>query len=492
MKSYKKGFEAFVEKANKIHNNKYKYVKESYIKSTENCTIICPRHGEFFKRPDVHTNQGQGCPDCSTENRLNHDNLKWYTVDIEKLIEDKSFVYIPEKDFVFKKTKLKFYCDIHKEFTRTIIDIESGKGCKECDKLKYQEEQRLKRKQEFLEKASKLHKNRYNYDGIDYQGAFNIIQIYCNTCKKHFPQKPREHLQGNGCQICGKNASKDKLKITLDKFLIRVKGLYEGIDYSKLSFESIEDIGIFICEEHGEYEQKVSNHLRHKGCEGCVKDNIKKVLSLTEKEFLERVKTNTKYDYSFVVYKGLRETIQLKCKKHDYLFDTTPYAMLYYSEHTNLCPKCQKKTKSVKESEIKDFLETQGLKVIQSYRPKWLKGKEIDLYVPELNLGVEYNGVITHHSSVTNIPFFDNRTKDSDYHLNKYITCKNNNLDLLHIFEFEDLLSWYELLLLYINNPDQYEITFQNNIRYYDRKEVVLSYYGQSFIKPITQSRGNV
>ena len=46
--------EQFIEKANKIHNNKYDYLKTEYINSREKVCIICHKkdengieHGEF-------------------------------------------------------------------------------------------------------------------------------------------------------------------------------------------------------------------------------------------------------------------------------------------------------------------------------------------------------------------------------------------------------------------------------------------------------------
>lgn len=493
MKSYKKGFDAFVEKANKIYNNKYTYVRESYIKSTENCTIICPIHGEFYKRPGSHTNQKQGCPSCSEELKLNHHNLKWYTDDINTLIKDKPFIYLPEKEFVFKKTKLKFYCNLHREFTRTIKDIEEGKGCKDCDKILYQEKQLLKNKNEFITKAVNLHDNKYDYSAIDYKGAFEIIQIYCNTCKDYFPQKPREHLQGHGCQICGTKASHDKTRMTLESFLERIKNRYESIDYSQLQFDSITGTGIFVCtkEGHGPYEQKVSNHFRHKGCKECVKEAIKKALTLTPEEFYSRIKYKNHYDYSEIEYKSLREEVTLCCKKHNLRFPVTPYTLLYTPENSEYCPKCRKSGKSLKEIEIVLFLENQRYKVIQSYKPSWLGRKELDIYLPDYNLAIEYNGSVTHHSNIVGYPFLDNKVKDTMYHLNKYQTCLDNGVDLIHIFEFEDLYDWYDLIISYINNPDNYIITFQNNKRLFDNrslpdgKVVTLEYYGQSFIQSL-------
>lgn len=56
-----------------------------------------------------------------------------------------------------------------------------------------------------------------------------------------------------------------------------------------------------------------------------------------------------------------------------------------------------------------------------------LKGKEIDLYYPEYNLGIEFNGNYW-HSSIK---------KPSKYHQEKSILAAKNGVRLIHIFEYE-------------------------------------------------------
>ena len=79
------------------------------------------------------------------------------------------------------------------------------------------------------------------------------------------------------------------------------------------------------------------------------------------------------------------------------------------------------------ELEIKDFITKLGFKC-KSNRTI-LNGKEIDIFIPDINLGIEYNGLKWHTE------WFGR--KDNKYHLNKLNICKNNNVDLINIFEDE-------------------------------------------------------
>ena len=54
----------FIEKAKKIHGNKYDYSKVEYINNLTKVCIICPKHGQFWQTPNKHLT-GCNCPFCS-------------------------------------------------------------------------------------------------------------------------------------------------------------------------------------------------------------------------------------------------------------------------------------------------------------------------------------------------------------------------------------------------------------------------------------------
>ena len=56
--------ETFADKANEIHNFKYDYSEVNYVNHYTEVVIICPEHGRFRQRPDVHL-RGYGCSLCS-------------------------------------------------------------------------------------------------------------------------------------------------------------------------------------------------------------------------------------------------------------------------------------------------------------------------------------------------------------------------------------------------------------------------------------------
>jgi hypothetical protein len=58
--------EYFIERAKKIHNDKYNYSCVDYKNRDTNVSIICKIHGQFLQRPVVHL-RGSGCKICKNE-----------------------------------------------------------------------------------------------------------------------------------------------------------------------------------------------------------------------------------------------------------------------------------------------------------------------------------------------------------------------------------------------------------------------------------------
>ena len=58
-----KATQEFIQKARKIHGNKYDYSRVDYVKSKSKVCIVCPKHGEFWQTPNDHLS-GKGCRKC--------------------------------------------------------------------------------------------------------------------------------------------------------------------------------------------------------------------------------------------------------------------------------------------------------------------------------------------------------------------------------------------------------------------------------------------
>ena len=190
--------EEFVEKARKVHGDKYDYSNVNYINAHTQISIICPEHGEFKQEPRAHTLQKQGCPKCCNMFGLDRDAIN----DLKKVHGDK---YDYSKT-IYKgaKERITIICKKHGEFEQRFDAHLQGQGCPFCKAEKIGNLRTLTT-EEFVEKAKEIHGNKYDYSSVDYVDAHSEVKIICN---KHgvFSQTPNGHLKGCGCPMC--NASK--------------------------------------------------------------------------------------------------------------------------------------------------------------------------------------------------------------------------------------------------------------------------------------------
>jgi hypothetical protein len=83
------------------------------------------------------------------------------------------------------------------------------------------------------------------------------------------------------------------------------------------------------------------------------------------------------------------------------------------------------KFQSAMEIELACFLNEHGItNIVQNTRK--LISKEIDIYLPDLGIAIEYNGIYWHHEKIPHV------TKE--YHYKKYKECADKNIQLITIF----------------------------------------------------------
>ena len=312
----------FIDKAIKIHGDKYDYSKVEYEKSSEKVIIICNEHGEFEQQPNNHL-MGKKCKKCSIENiklklRSNTNEFIKKSINVHGNKYDYSNI-----EYIDNSTKINIICFIHGEFEQRPADHLSGNGCKICGKISNHLSQTFNTKK-FIEKAIEIHGNIYDYSKVEYKNCKIKVVI---ICKEHgeFEQIPIHHTRGTGCLKCGIiKATLAKTLTTLD-FIKKATTLHGNkYDYSKAKYIKRFDKVKIICKIHGEFEQNASEHLSGCGCKKCGK-----VYSPTTNEFIENAKNihgNT-YDYSKVIYDKAILKIIIICKIHGE-FEQTPTSHL--------------------------------------------------------------------------------------------------------------------------------------------------------------------
>ena len=191
--------EEFIKKANEKHGDKYDYTNVDYKGSKTKVCIICPEHGEFKQRPSDHLN-GQGCPKCGqlARNDCNRSSKEDF---IKKANERHGGKYdYTNVDYKGSKTKVCIICRNHGEFWQIPNSHLNGVGCPKCANEANGERCRLS-KEEFIKKANEVHDGKYNYDKVEYKDTHTKVCILCKE-HGEFWQVPYSHLNGNCCPKC--------------------------------------------------------------------------------------------------------------------------------------------------------------------------------------------------------------------------------------------------------------------------------------------------
>ena len=208
--NYKNTKEFFIDRATKKHNGKYDYSKVEYVNSSVPVCIICPDHGEFWQTPHNHLNS-TGCKKCKSNKHLGvKDSLESFIEKAHKIHGDK-YDY-SKVEYVNSTTPVCIICPEHGEFWQTPSNHTNKihpKGCDKCNRLKHSNDEKIS-KEEFIERARKIHGDKYDYSKVEY---VNFHTKICIICPEHgeFWQTPSHHLRNEGCPIC--NFSKLELDI---------------------------------------------------------------------------------------------------------------------------------------------------------------------------------------------------------------------------------------------------------------------------------------
>jgi len=278
----------------------------------------------------------------------------------------------------------------------------------------------------FVNKAIAKHGNSYDYSLVEYENNQTKIAIICH---KHdvFWQTPNCHLKGQGCPQCGKIKSVNSRKDTTESFIKKAKKKHNNkYDYSKVKYYNQKHKVKIVCPIHGEFEQPPTDHLQGHGCLECGRGRSVESLFLTTEEFIIKAKLihGNKFDYSEVDYKSTHDKITIICSKHG-KFEQQPNVHL----NNHGCPNCPATTSSG-HKELLDFIKSM-VDTIENDKTT-IKPFELDMFIPSLKLGIEYDGLYWHSAGDI---VEDSKRRRKQF--NKVDLCNKNNIRLIQIREDE-------------------------------------------------------
>jgi hypothetical protein len=234
----------------------------------------------------------------------------------------------------------------------------------------------------FIEEASKIHGDRYNYSKTNYINYHKKVEIIC-PYHGIFSQLAQNHISGKGCKKC-----KGYLVFNTNDFIQKAKKIHgDKYDYSNSVYKSNRNKVEIMCKIHGKFDQLANSHLKGRGCSKCGKINSQILQKRnTLNDFIQKAKKIHKnlYDYSDVKYIQTHKKIIIKCKYHGE-FLQTPHNHISLKQG---CPICFHNI-SKSETQFLDYLNIKD-------RNLYIKPYRVDGYNKETNTIYEFLGDYYH------------------------------------------------------------------------------------------------
>ena len=256
-------------------------------------------------------------------------------------------------------------------------------------------------------------------------------------------------MNNHKCPKCSFEENQNKIK---QRSLNKLNDKYPELDFSKFNYINRDNKSIVICHIHGEFEVSYLNLMKSKnGCKKCYKkqdseklgiENIytpKSRIKSEEEAILELKEKFPHLNFSKFNYINNKIKSIVICPKHGE-FETNFNNL--YSKNRN-CPKCIDRHSSKAEKEIikfiktfydKNVIENDRTIVLNEHTNKYL---ELDIYLPDINLAIEFNGIYYHSDEMIKSRTNNIFKSAQEYHEYKTNKCNELGIELIHINEQE-------------------------------------------------------
>jgi len=287
-------------------------------------------------------------------------------------------------------------------------------------------------------------------------GSHRKVKVKCDICGKEKEimfQKYIKNINNGEFYACSSKCAQDKVKKTsMDKFgseyYTQTKDYKDNIKETNLNRYGV---------EHHLQSEEIKNKIKETNLNRYGVDNPFK-----SEEIKNKIKKTNSYRYGVdnpsysdkikeqIGYKNKKSwedkiLKKLKIKNYKIMdYKDTIYILYCENKHsfeihrlllnnriqlnTTICTICNpiNSSKSGYEVQLYDFINDNYNETIKRNERKLLDNKfELDIYIPELKLAFEFNGLYWHNEL----------HKENNYHLNKTELCEDQGIRLIHIYE---------------------------------------------------------
>jgi len=245
---------------------KFGYDRFDYQGAHTKTWIWCNRCKKYFEQtPNSHL-KGSGCNKCKYIDYANKTCKTLEQFIIEAILVHGDLYGYDRVVYINNNTEVSIYCKkCNKYFPQTPINHLSGCGCKKCGYINVTEKMTMTL-EDFIKRSICIHGNKYGYDKVVIINGHIVVSIYCNSCKKYFPQRPDKHLQNHGCSICRESKGEKEISKYLDEHDIKYisqKRYSDCKDINTLPFDFYLSKYNILIEYQGEQHYMLVNFSGH-------------------------------------------------------------------------------------------------------------------------------------------------------------------------------------------------------------------------------------
>ena len=202
-----------------------------------------------------------------------------------------------------------------------------------------------------------------------------------------------------------------------------------GVTANALRPEVIQKKHVTMVEKYGVDNPSLNPELHEKSVRNYLNNSYDR-LSERWKDYV--VPMFSKEEYSGIAGKSRGKIYKWKCVKCGNVFEQhvheTGNIFLYMPRCWHCYPNMNEQGQSYKEKEVLDFVKSIYDGEIIPNAHGIIGRKELDIYLPEKHLAIEFDGLYWHS---------EQKGKDESYHLDKTNACAEKGIRLIHIFEDE-------------------------------------------------------
>ena len=402
--------EEFIKEVKKLVGDEYTPLEE-YKNNTTKIDIKHNKCGNIFKMDAKHFLRGHRCPYCAGKMKKTTEQFK---KEVYNLVGDEYTVLGEYKNNAIKILMKHNKCGYEFEMKPNNF-LSNGNRCPKC--YGYTK----KDTEYFKNEVKKLYNNDYSVLE-EYKNGGTLIKIRHNKCGHEYSVVPDTFIDGySKCPICYPVSNK---RLTTIEFKKRVKDLV-GDEYTVLGKYVTSTTPVLIRHNLCGHEYKVRPsdfQSKNNRCPKCYGNAIK-----TNDEFKKEVYDLVGDEYTVLdPYIGNKKKIRFKHNKCGHIWSMIPYSFI--KENGNRCPYCSN-LMSNEEKEVLEYIKSldSNLIIEENNRKILNNRKELDIYLPDKNIAIEFDGLYWHS---------DERI-ENNYHLEKTNLCEEKGIHLIHIFEDE-------------------------------------------------------